>query len=704
MKLPAGFELISDEPATKTDNFNLPEGFELVQDKPQKEASFSGAAKAYGSGLAGGAGGFAADLGGILPSKKMPSSLPSGANPFLKGLDLKGTHELSEQIGGTPQNALERILRQSGEFGGLEGLIGAGLGGAAGPAGAAVGGVAGTAHGSASGAVYGGLKELGVPDMWALGITAALTVSPVAGRKLYDAYKAGKPLRDATKALNFAEREAVMKATEQSGPKVSRTPSQFDAAEEAIQSIEPKIGGKPLGIEVPVAPKEGGSPLIGRVTEQPGPGHSISPVEFQSEAQGGQALNQSIRDAATSERASVTEAYNLAQENYQNINSVADDFLVQELNKEIDKLKTSIKPNTAESSVLNTLEQVRNHYLVRNGVPVGDLIKTSDSISGMANYELPFTGPKDILKRVANTLDRAALRAIENNGGNPELMRNANQMYRKWANRYSTDDISPFLERTVNNPESLFRKAAKDEGSFRAVQQALSGQPREAEFINAVSRKVAESKMKDYMGKGIENVGSQKYYQDLNNLRDLIGKNKADQFDKALRNRKRLSLKERSPLETSKPKPESKPLISRSQTLNRLAEKNAKTMGFKSPEDILKKLETRKGIRELREVLPKEQFDKLIEAKARAILADNKVLSSPTGQQMFSILNQEKNFEIFSEMVGKENATELLETFQRIGKAEATKDRVISTSRKAGRAILKGTLAGKAMSIILSLI
>ena len=103
---------------------------------------------------------------------------------------------------------------------------------------------------------------------------------------------------------------------------------------------------------------------------------------------------------------------------------------------------------------------------MQNGLSVQQLIRTSDSISGMANYELPFTGPKDILKRAANSLDRAAIRAIENNGGNAELQREANRRYGRWADTYANDDISPYLERTVNNPESLYRKSTTDEGAF----------------------------------------------------------------------------------------------------------------------------------------------------------------------------------------------------------------------------------------------
>ena len=93
-----------------------------------------------------------------------------------------GTHELASKIEkefdiDNPQNSLERILKESGQWGGQEGVLGTALGGPA-------GGGLGLAHGSASGAFYGGLKELGLDDKWALPLTMIATLSPIAAKKI----------------------------------------------------------------------------------------------------------------------------------------------------------------------------------------------------------------------------------------------------------------------------------------------------------------------------------------------------------------------------------------------------------------------------------------------------------------------------------------------------------------------------------------
>jgi len=151
-------------------------------EKPQKQepATLKGSAQQYGVGLGGGAGGLPGDVNNLL------NNIPGYGKifgPKVPVSGIKGTHEVADKIAeefdvGDPKNSIERILRESGQWGGQEGVIGLGLGGPA-------GGAAGTLHGSASGALYGGLKELGIDEDWALGITALATISPIALRKLW---------------------------------------------------------------------------------------------------------------------------------------------------------------------------------------------------------------------------------------------------------------------------------------------------------------------------------------------------------------------------------------------------------------------------------------------------------------------------------------------------------------------------------------
>lgn len=192
-----------DVKAARKAGYSEEEIISYLSKPPEKEEAptLKGAASAYGSGLAGGVGGLPQDVA------SMTEAIPEPLRAVLPALNLinmtskasgaKGTQELTQDIRGEqPQNALERILTESGQWGGQEGTLGTGLGGP-------IGAVAGTAHGSASGAMYGALKELGVDDSWALGLTTALTVSPIAARKLL-ARSGNKVPKEAKKVVEQA--------------------------------------------------------------------------------------------------------------------------------------------------------------------------------------------------------------------------------------------------------------------------------------------------------------------------------------------------------------------------------------------------------------------------------------------------------------------------------------------------------------------
>jgi hypothetical protein len=198
----------------------------LKPEKPNEPVTLKGAAGSYAGGLAGGAGGLPKDI------QSLTELIPESVRNFLPGIALaskaaeaskaKGTHELTSEITQAmgvkePGNALERILSESGKFGGQEALIGTAVGG---PAGGAVG----AAHGSASGALYGGLKELGLNDEASLAVTALATISPIAAREYLGkrlANRAAKAAEEAPKAPKKAPVEPPAAVVEE----IERLPS-----------------------------------------------------------------------------------------------------------------------------------------------------------------------------------------------------------------------------------------------------------------------------------------------------------------------------------------------------------------------------------------------------------------------------------------------------------------------------------------------
>lgn len=165
-KFPASFK-----PVEEKEN-DFPSSFKPVnQETP---ASLKRTAQAYGTGITGGIPGVIGDIKNFISQTGLGGVL---GGQVLDEIPLKGTEELTQKSQEandfTPSNSLERIAQKGGEFGGQGALIGTAIGGP-------IGGIVGTGVGSASGFLYEGLKELGVPDTVAL-LVSALTPSGASG-------------------------------------------------------------------------------------------------------------------------------------------------------------------------------------------------------------------------------------------------------------------------------------------------------------------------------------------------------------------------------------------------------------------------------------------------------------------------------------------------------------------------------------------
>ena len=504
--------------------------------------------------------------------------------------------------------------------------------------------------------------------------------------------------KDAVQAM-FEERAALglpTRGAPPEGPSIQQQivgenlpVSPYEVAEKALAETQPKITkGNRLGLEIPVQETSSAPSLGGRVERAPGPGTAISPVEFESEASGGRALNSLVKENASNERKIVSKLYEKAQDNYKNISSIYPE-LSQQIESEIGRLSETLKPNTAESSIIKTLQELQREIgdstMGFREVPVSRLIRASDSLSGMANYELPFTGPKEILKRTASLFDQAALKAIESKGGNPDLLRQANKQYGQWADRFANDEISPYLSRKVNNPESLFRKSISDEGSFRAIEDAIKGTKRSNEYTNAIAREVAERRMGKFKS---DQIGSPEYDKAFRNLKELIGDKRAISYDKAFRNQAKV------------PKPrEIFSKTSASNKLNNVIEKVSKHSKLK-PEDVLKKLNSRSGIKELKKEFSKESFDTMIRQKARSILQEGNIEHKFKGDDIYKVLNKESNFEIISEIVGREEAQSFLDAARQLKNEYVTYE----TLKSVAKGSLKLAATSKVLKFLFTLV
>ena len=538
-----------------------------------------GAAAQYATGLAGGAGGIPGDVGDIiqgvakaLPRVKMlhaeeeipPERRKTFQEKLNRAYDIRTGHGvptpeegqqeavgLSEQSGikdteeltkaiqedfdvHDPVNSLERILKESGQMGGQGAIIGA----FGGPVGAAVGSGVGTAFGMLSAS----LKELGMPPILA-NIVAMLTpVAPIAAKSIVQ-----KTL-SASKAMQGAQKVAPgippTMATGREGPYAPGR-SNLDVSEEALTHLqEPSPGQKtelealkktpvlefseevPKGPSTVVALEEPHEePIIAEhppLTRQEHPASEVSRQRFETKASGGRTAESHIKTDSKKEKKLVRVLYDQAAQVYKNVSGIFPD-LAESLSKTIEDFSLAAKPHKGGKAVLEEASAVLRLLEEAGGykeVEISRLIKSSDSINELANHDMPFTGAREYLKKMSEEIDEAAIEKLKAKKIDPKYIQEANAAHAKFAEKYLNDEIAPFLKKTIRDPEKLFETTVKDEGTYRAVRDALADHPKE---LAKFDRHVVEDRLEPYVADP-RKVGSEKFKDDMANLAELIGK------------------------------------------------------------------------------------------------------------------------------------------------------------------------------------
>ena len=300
----------------------------------------------------------------------------------------------------------------------------------------------------------------------------------------------------------------------------------FNLAEQALEELkQPTIEKPKAAIEFPSVKTEQTKPLVGRakILENKATS-SVSSDKFYNEKHGGIDISGRVKNNAKLDKIPVTKNYKAAEKIYQKESDIFPE-LVKEVDGLIESLGQSAKLNTGEKAVYDQLNALKdllgNNITGLKQVNLGRLVKTADSMSGLANYEMPYTGPKGILKSVVKKLNDSVVSSLEKKGLNANAMRKADKSFSEWASLYLNDEISPFLEKGNLNPEAKFRKAVSDEATYRAVRQALGKKGEKS--VGRLEREIVDERLKKYF-KDADKIHSPEFETDIRNLEGLIGK------------------------------------------------------------------------------------------------------------------------------------------------------------------------------------
>lgn len=678
----------------------------LPEEKKQEPLTLKGSAGSYGAGVVGGAGGVIPDVLSLAEPLTQFSQNAKDIMGAVKGLGLKGTEQLTQDVASEfglqePQNALERILKQSGQFGGQEALIGTGLGG---PVGAGLG----LAHGTASGALYGALKELGLDDHWALGVTTLATVSPIAAEKLITKYKAGKPFADAIKATQkefpaSLPQEAAEAAQEAAhgaikpGTILPEAKDVFGKKKAVIGKINEPAVQKPLGIQVAIEQPEV-RPLTGRVSEAPELGNVISKEAFETEASAGRELSREINEIRDAEREIVREKYANADEITRTHNDVYPELSYKNEIR-IAKLEELEKRGAGEESVYQDALSLRNMIGTPDAlreVNAARLMKQANSFSQKVKYELPYAGYKGEIKSIVHDMNQSVIESIRRAGKNPDVVIEADKTFGRFADRFMNDKIASFFKRKNLIPEELIRKTLSDEGTYRAIKQAIGS--RKNPLINKVDREIVHGAMDKYY-KNPSEVGSKEYNKDLKNLSQSIGKEKVADVDLFLRE-KQLSHEKKARM-AHKIKESSAPI--NESALRKLKEKVKVEPIVKTPEELDKVFSKVSDIRRFKKQMKQmgleKELQETIDDKIVSIFKEGKFGEQKlTGKDLTRVID--KNHEILTELMGSESISDLYKIGKIAENSEITQELIINTAKKIGKELLKMAGLGKFIKLL----
>jgi len=486
------------------------------------------------------------------------------------------------------------------------------------------------------------------------------------------------------------------------GSVLPETKSSFGEKEQIIKDLHKVETPPKLGIEAKVADTTAkATSLQGRVSEAQELGRVIAKEPFETEAQSGRSIAKEVTAERNAERGVVKEKYKSAEEVTATHNAPYAK-LAQQNEERIHRLEQLEKRSAGEEAVYQDALALRRmigepHGLIETNAD--RLMKQANSFSQKINFELPYAGYKGEIKTIVHEMNQAVIESLEHAGKNAAAVKEADRTFARFADRFMGDEISPYFNRKILNPEELGKKAISDPSTYRAVKKAIG--ERGSDLVNKIDREVVHQAMDKYF-KDPSKVNSKEYVKDLKNLAEKIGKGKTSDVDHFLRqkqlNAERKTFAERKLKESD---------LSKQGIKGRETEKpksiELKKPIAKTPEQLDKLFKSRSDIRRLkREMKDKglsKQFDKLSEDKIEEIFKEGGFgAKKVTGTDLKRIID--KDHEILSELLGEEEVSLLYKVASKAGKEELTQEIIKQVVKATGKLAANFLGIGKLIKLI----
>jgi len=442
---------------------------------------------------------------------------------------------------------------------------------------------------------------------------------------------------------NTAE-EALGKLKNSEQAKVNPTP-RLQAELPSTRQQTPQ--GKELAVskdgkDVGIRPKDTTPPT--EVSEKVG--NIFSKDKFYNTTEGGQSVVQQVRKADKESYQKVNDLYKKSEEANEAIQTVHPELVDQLVAKvaEIEKIPHPSGPQnqlkSALQDIIKNLAEVDAEAGITGYKPISNqtLIKQVQSLRQKLDFDFTHGNPKGIFKPTIRDISNSIEKAAEASGDTKAInsLKEANKGYSEWSQTFDNQYIRPLRDQGNLNFPKMF-KDMLDIGETNLVRNILKTSKEGVALEGKLTRELVDKNLK-------------KYFDDPR-------KANAKDFNTSLRELEAVITPEQSTaIKSEFEQARKSALAGRKVTYSPIEKKTAKYLD-KQPEYIQSKMNSRTGIKELREDLGtqhKSDFNELATQKMRSMLREGNIEKEFTGNDLYKVLNDEKNFEIFSEIIGEE--------------------------------------------------
>jgi hypothetical protein len=378
--------------------------------------------------------------------------------------------------------------------------------------------------------------------------------------------------------------------------------------------------------------------------------------------------------------------------------------LASKLQSRIEQLSSIPDPSNIQRRMLNAAKNIQEKlvkqvnkpnqgaaYLNTKGgapqqefIPINNqvLIEQIQSLRQMVDFEFSHGDSKNIIRPLINDL-KAAVKSKAIETGNiaaAEAIEEASAAYKTWAETFDNNYINPFRDRSNKDYSKLF-KGTLDLDESNMVGKILDLSDNGKRLADASKREIVENHLSKYFENPLD-ASVKDFNKSVRELEAVItpeqAKQVTDKFKQAQKKAEELPGKPFAARKQPPRKPTNDELIA------------AKQKG-KKPEDIQAMMNSRSGIKELRQDLntpdKRSAFERLKQQKIREIMRAGNIEADFTGEQLYKHLNKGNNFELMAEMIGEAEAEALRLSAKDIGKQQAKAEFRRSSSRNAAKKI-----------------